>query len=106
MASVGGETGGTSGNAFGRMVATIRRSFAAEDHCRLWTLTVDGAVAGALFREGDRLELALFDGADPRLADFDGPVREPAALEQALAARLGGAGDVSRVKLNPMPAWV
>ncbi|MGK3891097.1 hypothetical protein, partial [Enterococcus faecium] len=70
MATIGGETGKATGNAFERMVATIRRSFAAEDHCGLWTLTVDGAVAGALFREGDQLELALFDGADPRLSDF------------------------------------
>lgn len=106
MATVGGKTGETTGNAFGRMVATIRRSFAAEDHCGLWTLTVDGAVAGALFREGDRLELALFEGADPRLSDFGGPIRDPALLEQALAARLGDMGDAPRVKLSQVPAWV
>ncbi|QCI65019.1 hypothetical protein [Phreatobacter stygius] len=107
MPAVGGKTDETAGGRFGRMFATIRRSFAAEDHYGLWTLTVDGAVAGALFREGDLMELTLFDGADPRLAGFDGPVNEPALLEQALAARLGETvGTASRVKLSPIPAWV
>lgn len=91
-----------AGSRFARLIATLRQTLAGTDHHGLWTLTVDGVISGALFRAGDRLELSLFEGADPRLAGFEPLAREPFEIERALSARLGGE---DRVRLTPVPAW-
>jgi hypothetical protein len=60
--------------------ATLCRVLAPADHLALWTLTLDGAVAGSLMREGGEFRLSLFEAPDDDLA----------ALEGTLSRRLGG----------------
>jgi hypothetical protein len=96
--------GSTAQTGFARAVSAVRRAFAPADHLGLWTLTVDGAVAGALFREGGTYRLALFEGSDPRLAGVEEPITDVPALEQALSDRLAAAGGNGRVRLQLVPA--
>ena len=102
MAAVRERLGEATASRFGRLFASLRQSLAGADHHGLWTVTVDGVMAGALLRTGAKLELSLFEGADPRLAGFEPLAREPSEIEHALSARLGGP---DRVRLTPVPAW-
>jgi hypothetical protein len=72
-------------------LAALRRSFAPADHLALWTLTLDGAVAGSLMREGDRFRLSLFGASADDLASLARDAADLPALEGALSRRLGGA---------------
>jgi hypothetical protein len=59
------------------------------DASRLWTVSVRHRVIGSLACEGGRWRLAWFDGADPRLVSYGGPLDgDLEALAQALAARI------------------
>ncbi len=61
----------------------------------LWTISIDGVVAGSLVREGDDCRLSWFAGADPRLVAYAGPLDirmadvDIGALANRFAARLG-----------------
>jgi hypothetical protein len=71
-------------------LAALRRVMAPADHLALWTLTLDGAVAGALMREGGTYRLDLF-GTEAETRDLVAEADDIAALEAALSSRLGGA---------------
>jgi len=71
-------------------LAVLRRTFAPADHLALWTLTLDGAVAGALMREGGSYRLDLID-AEAIAEDLVAEAGDIATLEEALSRRLGGA---------------
>lgn len=71
-------------------LAVLRRTFAPADHLALWTLTLDGAVAGALMREGGSYRLDLID-AEAKAEDLVAEAGDIATLEAALSRRLGGA---------------
>lgn len=66
----------------------LSASVAAEP--ALWTVSVHGRVVGAMVcRDGVR-RLSWFDGADPRLASFAGPLDgDVEALAEVLGARVG-----------------
>ncbi|MBL8570662.1 MAG: hypothetical protein JNK84_16440 [Phreatobacter sp.] len=70
-------------------LATLRRTFAPADHLALWTLTLDGAVAGALLREGGSYRLDLV-GREAETRDLLANADGIAVLENQLSARLGG----------------
>lgn len=67
-----------------------RLLFAAAGEPALWTVSVHGRVVGALVcRDGD-WRLSWFNGADPRLASFAGPINgDIEALAEVLGARVG-----------------
>jgi hypothetical protein len=70
--------------------ATLCRVLAPADHLALWTLTLDGAVAGSLMREGGEFRLSLFEAPDDDLASLAREADDLAALEGTLSRRLGG----------------
>jgi hypothetical protein len=56
----------------------------------LWTISTGYRVVGSLACEAGAWRLAWFAGADPRLANYAGPVDgDVEALAAALSARLG-----------------
>ncbi len=69
--------------------AALRRVIAPADHLALWTLTLDGAVAGSLMREGGSYRLDLF-GSGAETGDLIAETGDIAALEGVLSHRLGG----------------
>jgi hypothetical protein len=70
------------------------------DEPALWTIAHAGRIVGVLNREVEAYRLDWFDGADERLAGFDGPLTgDIAALSAALDARLGG----GRVRIVAVP---
>lgn len=93
-----------AGEARGGRICAVLRALSgrllAMDPPSMWTLTVDGALAGALMREGDAYRLMLVEGADRRLADLDGCLHDIDRVEQALASRLAG----QRIVLRGVPA--
>lgn len=67
-----------------------RLLFADRDEPGLWTISAHGRVVGSLVCEAGTWRLAWFNGADPRLAAYTGPVDgNVEALATALGARLG-----------------
>ena len=72
---------------------------AAQDEPALWTISVYGRVVGSLVCEAGVWRLSWFNGADPRLANYAGPVDgNVEALADALSARLG-----APVRLESLP---
>ncbi len=71
-------------------LAALRRVLAPADHLALWTLTIDGAVAGSLMREGDEFRLSLFEASNDDLTNLAREADDLAALEGALSRRVGG----------------
>jgi hypothetical protein len=56
----------------------------------LWTISAGHRVVGSLVCEAGAWRLAWFAGADPRLANYAGPLTgDVEALAAALSARLG-----------------
>jgi hypothetical protein len=56
----------------------------------LWTITAGHRVVGSLVCEAGTWRLAWFAGADPRLANYAGPMNgDVEALAALLSARLG-----------------
>lgn len=96
----GMEAGEARGGWIGLALRALSERLLAIEPPSLWTLTVDGALAGALVREGHAYRLRLVDGAEPRLADLDGGLHDIDRIEQALASRLAG----QRFVLRGVPA--
>ncbi|HTR87830.1 MAG TPA: hypothetical protein VMI56_25335 [Reyranella sp.] len=68
----------------------VRRLFQDDREPALWAIAVRGRIVGSMVREAGELRLAWFDGADPRLSSYAGPVDDSAeALASRLTARLG-----------------
>jgi len=64
--------------------------FTGPEETALWTIAVQGRLAGSLVRESGVWRLTWFNGADRRLASFSGPVDgNLEALSAALSDRLG-----------------
>ena len=76
--------------ANGLVARASRFILAGSEEPALWTISVRGRVVGSLVcRDGD-WRLAWFNGADPRLASFAGPVDgDVEALAQVLGDRVG-----------------
>ena len=67
-----------------------RLIFAANGEPALWTVSVHGRVVGSLVCQDSTWRLSWFNGADPRLASFAGPIDgDVEALAEALTARVG-----------------
>ena len=67
-----------------------RLLFTDRDEPALWTISVAGRVVGSLVCKAGTWRLAWFDGADPRLVAYAGPLDgNVEALAAALGARLG-----------------
>ena len=67
-----------------------RLVFAAAGEPSLWTVSVHGRVIGALVCRDGTWRLSWFNGADPRLASFAGPLDgDVEALAGVLGARVG-----------------
>lgn len=94
------EAGATGGSRIGAALRALSGRLFAVEPPSMWTFTVDGALAGALMREGQTYRLRLVDGADRRLADLDGGLHDIDRVEQALAVRLAG----RRIVLRGVPA--
>jgi hypothetical protein len=71
-------------------LAALRRVLAPADHLALWTLTIDGAVAGSLMREGGDFRLSLFEASSDELTGLARATDDLASLECVLSQRLGG----------------
>jgi hypothetical protein len=71
-------------------LAALCRVLAPADHLALWTLTLDGAVAGSLMREGGEFRLSLFEASNDDLANLAREADDLAALEGTLSRLLGG----------------
>jgi hypothetical protein len=73
------------------LVARAARLVLAGPHePALWTISTGPRLVGSLVCEAGAWRLAWFDGADPRLANYAGPVSgDLDALATALSARLG-----------------
>jgi hypothetical protein len=70
--------------------ALVRRLFQDDRAPALWAIAVRGRVVGSMVRESGEVRLAWFDGADPRLCSYAGPVDDNTeALASRLSARLG-----------------
>jgi hypothetical protein len=68
----------------------VRHLFQDDREPALWAIAVRGRVVGSMVREAGQARLAWFDGADPRLSSYAGPVDDGAeALASRLSARLG-----------------
>ena len=68
----------------------LRESNTFGDEPALWTISVGGRVVGSLVCEAGSWRLSWFNGADPRLAAYAGPVDgNVESLAAALGARLG-----------------
>ena len=66
------------------------RLLGAANEPSLWTITAGRRVVGSLVCEAGQWRLAWFAGADPRLANYAGPVDgDIEGLAAALSARLG-----------------
>jgi hypothetical protein len=77
-------------NLANQFVARATRLILAPEEPALWTITVHGRVVGSLICQDGAWRLAWFEGADPRLARYAGPVDgDVDALAEALSARLG-----------------
>ena len=78
---------------------TTRFIFTAQDESALWTISACGRVVGSLVCEAGVWRLSWFNGADPRLANYAGPVDgNVEALAEALSTRLG-----APVRLESLP---
>ena len=67
-----------------------RLILAASGEPALWTISVHGRVVGSLVCEDGACRLSWFNGADPRLASFAGPVDgDVEMLAQVLSERAG-----------------
>lgn len=67
-----------------------RLLFPDGEESALWTISAGGRVVGSLVCEAGSWRLSWFNGADPRLAAYTGPVDgNVEALAAALGARLG-----------------
>jgi len=67
-----------------------RLLFTDRDEPALWTVSVAGRVVGSLVCEAGTWRLSWFNGADPRLAAYTGPVDgNVETLATALGVRLG-----------------
>ena len=76
-----------------------RLLFPDGDEPALWTISVDGRVVGSLVCEAGCWRLSWFNGADPRLVAYAGPVDgNVEVLAAALGARLG-----QPVRLESLP---
>ena len=74
-----------------RLVARATRLFlATAGEPALWTVSVHGRVVGSLVCRDGAWRLSWFNGADPRLASFAGPIDgDVDALADVLGARAG-----------------
>ena len=67
-----------------------RLLLAASGEPALWTVSIHGRVVGSLVCQDGAWRLSWFNGADPRLASFAGPIDgDVEALAEILAARVG-----------------
>jgi hypothetical protein len=67
-----------------------RLLLAASGEPALWTVSVHGRVVGSLLCQDGTWRLSWFNGADPRLASFSGPIDgDIEALAEVLGARIG-----------------
>jgi hypothetical protein len=67
-----------------------RLIFAPAGEPALWTVSCHGRVVGSLVCQDGACRLSWFNGADPRLASFAGPVDgDVEALAEVLSARAG-----------------
>jgi hypothetical protein len=67
-----------------------RLIFAVGGEPALWTVSVHGRVVGSLVCQDGAWRLSWFNGADPRLASFAGPIDgDVEALAEVLSARAG-----------------
>jgi len=67
-----------------------RLIFAASGEPALWTVSVHGRVVGSLVCHDGAWRLSWFNGADPRLESFAGPLDgDIEALAEVLGARVG-----------------
>lgn len=67
-----------------------RMIFASAEDSALWTVSARGRVVGSLVCQDGAWRLAWFDGADPRLISYAGPLDgDVEALADALSRRLG-----------------
>jgi hypothetical protein len=67
-----------------------RLLFTDRDEPALWTISVEGRVVGTLLCEAGARRLAWFNGADPRLVAYAGPLDgDIEALAATLGLRLG-----------------
>jgi hypothetical protein len=100
----GGGRTATAGQAsrLTRVLRALGRPFVSADYCAIWTVTVDGALAGTLFKEGERLILSVRDDADPRLRPFAGLVADPDRLEERLGTAIGAP---RRLRVTILPTW-
>lgn len=75
----------------GTLIARAARLIqAAYEEPALWTVSVHGRVVGSLMCEAGTWRLSWFNGADPRLASYTGPLDgDVDGLAAALSARLG-----------------
>ena len=73
------------------LVARAARLVLAGPHApALWTISTGHRVVGSLVCEAGAWRLSWFDGADPRLASYAGPLSgDVEALAAQLSARLG-----------------
>jgi len=72
------------------LASRAARLLAASQEPALWSISTGHLVVGTLICEAGRWRLAWFAGADPRLANYAGPVDgDVEALGELLSARLG-----------------
>ena len=86
--------------ALANAVSRATRFVIGAEEPALWTVSTGGRIVGSLVRDATGCRLSWFDGADPRLCSYAGPVSgDLDALASALGQRLG-----APVELQSLPS--